>query len=240
MKTQQPDTMTSLKKDRHETFEEFKNSFAYGSRTDLNFKFLKSLPSEEAATFLQELLWKLGDSFVDRDIDRLIQHVYEGQAQAYAGAGRWTYEDGPFTPLEKPLAECRLGLLTSSGHFIDGDDPEPFGVKDMSQAEAIERIDDFLKAEPKLSAIPIDTPQAQLRVRHGGYDIRAAQADANVVLPLDRLRELAQDGLIGELASEAYSFVGACAQTRLLKHAGPQWVGMLQAQQIDAALLVPA
>jgi D-proline reductase (dithiol) PrdB len=225
---------------KQETFEEFKNSFSYGSRTDLNFKFLKSLPSEEAATFLQELLRKLGDSFVDRDVDRLIQHVYEGQAQAYAGAGHWTYEDGPFAPLEKPLAECRLALLTSSGHFVDGDDPEPFGVKDMSQTEAIERIDDFLKTEPSLSAIPVDTPQEKLRVRHGGYDVRAAQADANVVLPLNRLRELVQENVIGELAPEAYSFVGACAQTRLLKHAGPRWVGKLKEQQVDAILLVPA
>ncbi|MBS1251440.1 MAG: D-proline reductase subunit gamma [Anaerolineales bacterium] len=225
---------------RHETFAEFKNSFAYGSRTDLNFKFLKSLPSEEGAAFLQQLLWKVGDSFVDGDIDRLVQHVYEGQVQAYAGASHWTYEDGPFTPLEKPLAACRLGLLTSSGHFAAGHDPEPFGVKDMSQAEATARIDDFLKAEPELSAIPADTPMEQLRVRHGGYDIRATQADANVVFPLGRLRELAQEGVIGELAPEAYSFVGACAQTRLLKHAGPQWVGKLKEQQVDAALLVPA
>lgn len=225
---------------KHETFEEFKNSFSYGSRTDLNFKFLKSLPSEEAAAFLQGLLWKLGDSFVDRDIDRLIQHVYEGQTQVYAGASRWTYEDGPLAPLEKPLAECRLGLLTSSGHFVAGDDPEPFGIKNMSQAEAVQRIGKFLRTEPRLASIPVDTPTEKLRVRHPGYDIRAAQADANVVLPLDRLRELAQEGIIGELASEAYSFVGACAQTRLLKHAGPQWVGKLKEQQIDAALLVPA
>ena len=45
-----------------ETFESFKNSFSYGSRTDLNFKFLKTLSDEEAADFFQELLWKLGDS----------------------------------------------------------------------------------------------------------------------------------------------------------------------------------
>ena len=58
-----------------ETFGEFKNSFSYGSRTDLNFKFLKSLPDEEAATFLQELLWKLGDAFDDGDYTRVYEHV---------------------------------------------------------------------------------------------------------------------------------------------------------------------
>jgi hypothetical protein len=39
-----------------ETFAEFKTSFSYGSRTDLNFKFLKGLPEAEAAQFFQDLL----------------------------------------------------------------------------------------------------------------------------------------------------------------------------------------
>lgn len=223
-----------------ETFGEFKNSFAYGSRTDLNFKFLKGLSDEDAGDFFQALLWKLGDSFIDGDIGRLYQHVHDWQTQAYGGAGNWTYETGPFTPLRKPVAESRLALLTSSGHFVAGHDPEPFGIENMTQEEARQRIDDFLKAEPQLSTIPIDTPREKLCVRHGGYDVRAAQADPNVVFPLDRLREFENEGAVGEVAPDAYSFVGACAQTRLLKHTGPEWVGLLKEQQIDAALLVPA
>ena len=103
----------------------------------------------------------------------------------------------------------------------------------------MERISEFLKEEPTLSSIPIDTPKERLRVRHGGYDIRAAQADPNVVFPLERLLELERDGIIGELVPAAYSFVGACAQTPLLKQTGPRWVRMFQQQKIDAVLLVP-
>jgi hypothetical protein len=58
---------------QQETFEAFKNSFAYGSRTDLNFKFLKGLPVEDAAQFFQDLLWKLGDSFNDGQFDRVVE-----------------------------------------------------------------------------------------------------------------------------------------------------------------------
>ena len=222
-----------------DTFEEFKNSFSYGSRTDLNFKFLKSFSSEEAAQFLQDLLWKLGDSYDDGRFDRVIEHICEGQVRAYAKVGAWTYDEGPFTSLRKPISQSRLALLTSSGHFVEGDDPQPFGVKNMSQEEAMARITEFLRAEPALSAIPTDTPTDRLRVRQGGYDIRAAQVDPNVVFPLERLRELENDGIIGELAPEAYSFVGACSQLRLLKQTGPQWVGLLQQQRVDAVLLVP-
>jgi hypothetical protein len=222
-----------------ESFQSFKDSFAYGSRTDLNFKFLKSFSDQEAAQYFQELLWKLGDAFDDGDFDRLVAHVYQGQIRAYAGEGYWSYDEGPFTSLRQSLAESRLALLTSSGHFVEGQDPQPFGVEQMTQEEAAERIGDFLQAEPELSAIPGDTPRERLRVRHGGYDVRGAQVDPNVAFPYEQLRELEQDGVIGELAPTAYSFVGACSQIRLTRHAGPRWVEMLQEQGIDAALLVP-
>jgi hypothetical protein len=223
-----------------ETFEDFKNSFAYGSRTDLNFKFLKVLSDTDAGDFFQSLWWKLGDSFSDGDIGPLYRHVRDWQARAYAGASNWSYDAGPFALPEKPVAASRLALLTSSGHFVAGHDPQPFGIENMTQEQAAERIDDFVKCEPDLAVIPVGTPREALRVRHAGYDVRAAQADPNVVFPLDRLRELASEAVIGELGPHAYSFVGACAQTRLLRHTGPRWVSKLKEERIDAALLVPA
>jgi D-proline reductase (dithiol) PrdB len=165
--------------------------------------------------------------------------IYEWQVRGCAPVKDWTYEDGPFTPLAKPLSQARLAVVTSSGHFVAGDDPRPFGVENMTQEEAIERIDDFLRTDPQLSAIPVDTPKEQLRARHGGYDIRSAQADPNVVVPLEHLRDLWREGSIGELAPTAYSFVGACAQMPLVKRVGPQWIELLRQQQIDAALMVP-
>ena len=222
-----------------ETFETFKNSFSYGTRNDLNFKFLKGLPDDQAANFFQELLWILVDSFDNGDYSRLYEHVHKWKIRGYSGEGKWQYDDKPFSPLVKPLSETRLALITSSGHFVEGDDPAPFGIENMSQEEAIRRISDFIKSEPTLSAIPIDTPRDELYVRHGGYDIRGAQADPNVAFPIERLRELEHEGLIGELVPNAYSFVGATSQPRLTQQAGPDWVEMLHEQHVEAALLVP-
>lgn len=224
-----------------ESFAAFKNSFSYGSRSDLTFKFLKRLSPRDAAAFFQQQLTALGETIDDGNADRMIQLAYEWQVRAYAAAERQhAYEDRPLTPLAKPVNRSRLALLTSSGHFVAGDDPRPFGVTNMTQEEAMARIDEFLHVAPQLSTIPMTTLAERLRVRHGGYDIRGAARDPNVIFPLDRLRELADDGLIGELAPAAYSFVGATAQTRLTKETAPHWASMLRAEGVDAVLLVPA
>lgn len=223
-----------------ESFEAFKNSFSYGSRCDLNFKFLKALSNEEAAAFFQELLWKMGQSMNDGDLRRLVDHVQAGQAQGYSGTvPRWSYEEGPFTPMDRPLPQARLALLTSSGHFVRGRDPQPFGEQDMSQAEAMQRVVSFARTAPDLSEIALDTSPEHLRVRHAGYDIRGAQADPNVALPLYRLQELAQEGQFEALVDPAFSFVGLTAQTPLLREKGPQWVQRLQEKEADAVILVP-
>ena len=222
-----------------ESFEGFKNSFSYGSRTDLSFKFLKGLSPEEAADFFQDLLTKVGETIDDGDPTRLYEHVVAAQIKGYAKPTTWTYEDGPFTPLSKKLAEMRLGLLTSTGHFMEGDDPEPFGVKEMSQAEAVERISDFLKVAPDLSPVPIDATPEHLHVRHGGYDIRGVQADRNVALPIDRMHELQAAGIFNSLAPNAYSFVGAAAQRRLQKESIPGWIEQFQADQMEGIVMVP-
>lgn len=224
---------------KQESFEEFKKSFAYGARNDLNFKFLSGLSDQDAGEFFRGLLWKLADTLDDGRLDRIVQHVHDWQVQAYAGEGKWVYAGGPFTPLGKPLSQSRLVLISSSGHFVEGDDPEPFGVKDMTQEEAANSILKFLRSTPQLSRIPVGTPGENLRARHGGYDVRGAQADPNSVFPYEILVDLEREGCIGELAREAYSFVGACSQKRLLNESGPEWVRLLQEKEIDTALLVP-
>jgi hypothetical protein len=129
--------------------------------------------------------------------------------------------------------------LTSSGHFLAGDDPNPLGVENMTQTEAELRISEFLRAVPQLSEIPIDTPEDSLRVRHGGYDISGALKDPNVNFPITRLREIQNDGMIGDLFPIAFSFVGACSQLQLMKRSGPEWVQKFKSLSIDGMILVP-
>lgn len=228
--------------DSSESFEDFKNSFSYGSRNDLSFKFLKGLSSEEAGKFLGRLLQEVGELFDNASTDQLIDLVYEWQVKGYqpkATAKRpYVYEDRPFTRLAKPLSETSIGLVTSSGHFVSGHDQSGLDHDDMTQDWAIARIDDFLRSTPILSEIPKDLPAEELQVRHPGYDIRSVARDPGVALPRLSLEQAQEDGRIGQLAPTLYSFVGACSQGRL-KNELDDWMLRWKNQGIDALFLVP-
>ena len=224
-----------------ETFEEFRKSFSYGSRSDLSFKFLARFDDQDGGEALRLLFEQTGNLLDDGDPAGLIDSFVAAQAEAYrlqSLPDKYHYEDSPFV-IPPPLADARLALLTSSGHFRDGDDPKPFGEEDMTQEEAEARIDDVLRNRPTLSEIPVDAPAERLRVRHGGYDVRGALIDHNVAFPVDRLRDLTTARVIGNLHETAYSFKGATSQGALLKHAAPMWLETLSAAAIDVVLLVP-
>lgn len=222
-----------------EKFDDFKNSFSYGKRNNLNFKFLSRLTDDEAADFIEELFFLIGSALNDANLEKIFKHVINSQKYAYSQQSKFTYQGGAFTPFKKKLSESKIVLLTSSGHFVEGNSPAPFGISNMSQQEAVKRIKDFLKEEPTLSIIPKNTPVNQLRVRHGGYDISGAQVDHDSVFPLKSLNNLEKQGVIGQLAESAYSFVGACSQGLLKKITKRVWVNLLKEENPDAVLLVP-
>ena len=226
-----------------ETLAEFKDSFFYGRRSDLNMKFLADLAPDDAGAFIAEMFTGIGGLIDDGDPAPLVERFVAWQRRAYGAhldqKTRFAYDDGPFAAVTKPAEECRVVLVTSSGHYVEGDDPRPFGVADMSQAEAEVRIGELIRAAPTLSVIPTDTPPDRLRVRHGGYPVGAVAKDHRVALPIEHLAELARRGVIGELAARAYSFVGATSQLRLREQVAVEWAEMLRDEEIELALLVP-
>lgn len=226
-----------------ETFEQFRRSFSYGSRNNLNFKFMKSMSDGDAADLFATLLRQLSDAYDTGDIAPLIETAIAAQIAAYGpkpGDPPPTYEfdSGPFTPASAPVSEARIGLLTTSGHYPEDEDPAPEGLKGMTQQDAIDRISESLKETPTLSEIPSASDTESVAVRHGGYDIGSAEIDRNVAFPIDRLDELHRAGAIGSLASSYYSFPGATSQGRL-KRELDGWVERISEGRVDYMLLVP-
>ena len=78
---------------------------------------------------------------------------------------------------------------------------------------------------PSLRIIPAETAEERLRVGHVAFDIRAAQKDINVIFPLTRFREFAQEGVIGAQAERNYSYHGLTNIPRLVQESAPAWTG---------------
>ncbi len=223
-----------------ETFDEFRRSFSYGSRGNLNFKFMKSMSEADAAAFLATVLQQLGDAYDTGDVSPMIETAIEAQIAGYAPKPAdmppmFEFDSGPFAPAKTQVSEATIGLLTTSGHFLEDDDPEPEG---MTQAEAVDRISESLRGTPTLSEIPRTSDVESITVRHGGYDITSAAIDPNVSFPIDRMNELERDGTIGALASTYFSFPGATSQGRL-KRELDAWIDRIKAENLDYMLLVP-
>lgn len=96
----------------------------------------------------------------------------------------------PFTPYEKELSAAIVTLVAATGVFLE--EQEPFPAEDPG--DTTYRI------------IPADADLGAMRIIHGHYDHAEADADPNIVYPLETLRELAAEGFIGGLNDKHYSY----------------------------------
>jgi D-proline reductase (dithiol) PrdB len=130
-----------------------------------------------------------------------------------------------FTELARPLAQARVGLLTSAGAYVDGD--RPFDVADPH-------------GDPSFRVISGDLDLARLRFAHSHYDTTRAEQDANVVLPVERLRELAADGVVGASASLHIGMMGFNPDPRrVASESAPAIVELFQRDRVDVVVLSP-
>lgn len=88
--------------------------------------------------------------------------------------------------------------------------------------------------------IPGDCTAKDLVMTHisTNFDRTGFQQDWNIAFPLDRLRELAAEGLVGSVADYHYSFMGA-TPPEVMESAARRLAALLKGDQVDAALLVP-
>ena len=70
------------------------------------------------------------------------------------------------------------------------------------------------------------------------FDRSAWQQDINVIVPLDRLEEMAQAGEIGSVADEHYSFMGAADPVTMEKSAR-EVAKRMKLEGVDTVFLIP-
>lgn len=120
-----------------------------------------------------------------------------------------------------PLSARRVAIVTTSGIHRKDDTPFSLGGGDY-------RI------------IPDDTDMNDLVMSHvsTNFDRTGFQQDLNVCFPIDRLRELKNQGVIGSIASNHYAFMGATPPP-LMAAAAKDLAARLQEDNVDGVVFTP-
>ena len=125
-----------------------------------------------------------------------------------------------WTPVTKPLNEMRVAFATASGVHLKTD-------------KRFNLAGDFTFRQ-----VPGNTNSNDLMVSHGGYDNGDVNKDINCMFPIDRLRELAEEGFIKEIAPMHYGFMGGGGnQDKFKNETGPAIAKLLKAEGVDAVVL---
>ena len=136
--------------------------------------------------------------------------------------------DVPWTELRRPLRRCRAAIVTTGG--VHRTDDRPF---DMTNPDG----------DPSFRVIPAAAGIGDLTITHDYYDHRDAGRDLNLVFPLERFRELAQEGALGGVVGSHFSFMGHIDGPlvgRLETETIPELLVQLRADPPDFVFLVPA
>jgi D-proline reductase (dithiol) PrdB len=107
----------------------------------------------------------------------------------------------PFTPFNGELAKATVAIVTAGGVHLR--EQEPFNIAD--------ELGDL-----SFRIIPEDADTSQLMVTHHHYDHTDADADINVVFPLDVLRDLRDEGFVGGVARKHVGYMGYTMQLKAM------------------------
>ncbi len=121
-----------------------------------------------------------------------------------------------------PLRNRRVAIISTAGLHRHEDRPFTFDPGDYYRV------------------IPGDIKAADLIMSHvsTNFDHSGFQQDWNVLFPIDRLRELAEEGIIGSVADFHYSFMGAIDPSQMEREAR-DLAGIVKKEGVNALLLVP-
>ncbi len=107
----------------------------------------------------------------------------------------------PFTPFERELSKSTIAIVTASGVHLK--DQEPFNIAD--------ELGDL-----GYRVIPPDVDASQLMVTHHHYNHSDADLDINVVFPIEVLRDLKEEGFIGDIARKHVGYMGYTMQLKAM------------------------
>jgi hypothetical protein len=166
------------------------------------------------------------DSDVPIPYMRRIRDYY--QALGYGAPYRWAhYAAVPFHPLGKPLAECRVALVTTAAPYQPDKGDQGPGAPYNAAAK-------FYGVYSGEATVAHD-----LRISHVAYDRAHTTAeDSNTWFPLPQLRHSAAARRIGEVAPRFHGVPTNRSHRITLHQDCPELLARCRADRVDAAILV--
>lgn len=130
----------------------------------------------------------------------------------------------PYTPNSTELSEMTIAIVSTAGAHLKNQ--EPFNT----DGDASYRV------------LADDVQSEDFTVTHGApkehYNTDEPKKDINVVFPIDRLRELKEEGVIGGLNNKHISMMGyAMRLKQILDETVPQVAKEITKSKADAVLL---
>jgi D-proline reductase (dithiol) PrdB len=137
----------------------------------------------------------------------------------------WYHADEapPWTPMTKPLAESRIGLLCTAGTYVKGQEAY------------------YYKDDASIRRIPKTTAVEDIRFSHLTENyLPDPRRDPNCVFPIEPLRTLEAEGVIGGVAEDLLSCMGGIySQRKTEQRLAPLVAAEFARLEVDVALLVP-
>ena len=156
-----------------------------------------------------------------------VRDYYQGLG--YGAPYRWAhYVEAPFQPLAKPLAQCRIALVTTATPY----QPEK---GDQGPGAAYNAAAKFYEVYSGDGAVDHD-----LRISHVAYDRAHTTAqDSGTWFPLPQLRRLAAERRIGAVAPRFHGLPTNRSQRATLARDCPELLARCRADGADGVVLVP-
>ena len=184
-------------------------------------KYLSRLPDEEVAEFFNQLFllnvaardtgdWSPVDRYLEERGDQITAQV----------AVLMHFDAAPWAPFKKRLSESKIAVMTTGGVYVEGQKP-------------FETDGDWSFRE-----ISLDTPLDQLRIAHTHHDTSGVADDVDAVLDIHSLLEMQAEGMVGEVLTPTYSFMGYIPEpSGLIEVTAPEVAGRLKDEGVDGVII---
>lgn len=149
-----------------------------------------------------------------------IEEIPEPTRSGILGLEVSPFETRPYVSGPK-LSGRRVAIVSSAALFRRGEPPFPPGSAEYRALPAGLPADDILMSHVSIN-----------------FDRAGWQRDINTVYPIDRLREMAAEGVIAAVADTHYSVMGS-TDPRAMAESADAMAARMRDETVDAVLLCP-